>query len=66
MNVTFWPCNLLLEVEVASAVVHDVLHLGQVLPQIRMVLVREQAGAIAGLDIAAQHLHLLSGHLQGT
>ena len=53
MNVTFWPCNLLLEVEVASAVVHDVLHLGQVLPQIRMVLVREQARAIARLDIAA-------------
>ena len=53
MNVTFRPCNLLLEVVIAGAVVHDVLHLGQVLPQIRMVLVREQARAIARLDIAA-------------
>ena len=53
MNVTFRPCNLLLDVEVASAVVYHVLHLGQVLPQICMVLVREQAGAVAGLDIAS-------------
>jgi len=41
------------------------LHIGQVLAQIDMVLISDQAGAVAWLDVSSHHLHFLSCHLDG-
>ena len=64
MGVTFWCSYLLFEVVLARAIVDYRPHFAEVLFQVRVVLINDQACAVARLDVSPDHLHLFGGQFE--
>lgn len=64
VGVTFRCSYLLFEVVLAGAIVDHRPHFAEVLFQVRVVLINDQACAIARLDVSPDHLHLFGGQFE--